>query len=550
MTTRALTWWVYALREDRRYTRFEIARRGGGEPREILAPIKPLKDIQRRLATELSKYYEPPLAVHGYVEAKSIVSNASIHQDQRWVFRADIQNFFPSINFGRVYGLFKAFPFEYPQDVASLLAQICCFENALPQGAPTSPVVSNLICRSLDSQLTRLARSERCFFTRYADDLCFSTNRATFPPNIASVDELGVLKASDALTHAVHSNGFQLNQSKTRRMHRTQRQRVTGLVVNTRPSPDRTYIRGLRNLLYIWRRYGIADARLAFERYEPARNWPPGKPPPAFERVIQGRVQYVGNVRGWLDPVYRALAETLQDVDPTFKPTTLRTLETPHRVRLYVEGETDVLHLTAAKLHFESKGEFTNLILETGTESAAGGGTQLKELCLELADSMQSPPCVCLFDRDDQNVLRQVVRGSTMKYHGNGVIAVVIGSPDWRSEENICVEHLFKDEDIRRTDPDGRRMYLRSEFDDTTGHHRSPPVERVHIVNPRQTRTIPEDVLSLDTGDSVLMSKKSFAEAIAAGKPGFENVDFEGFRSTFENISEAVARFTEASSAT
>ena len=191
---------------------------------------------------------------------------------------------------------------------------------------------------------------------------------------------------------------------------------------------------------------------------------------------------------------------------------------------------------------------FTNLILETGPESIAGGATQLRDLCLELADSMQTVPCVCLFDRDGQNVLKQVVRGSTMKNHGNDVVAVVIGSPEWRGDEPICIEHLYKDEDIRRVDSEGRRMYLRSEFDDATGHHRSR-TERVHIVNPRQSRTIPEDVVSFETGKSVLMSKKHFAEAIAESKPGFENVDFDGFRSTFEIISEAVARFTTPPSA-
>jgi len=112
------------LREDRRYDRFEIARRGGGPPREIHAPIKPIKDIQRRLAELLTACYEAPVNVHGFVPGRSPTSNARLHQRKQWVMRLDIENFFPSINFGRVRGMFMAYPFEYPRDVATLLAQI------------------------------------------------------------------------------------------------------------------------------------------------------------------------------------------------------------------------------------------------------------------------------------------------------------------------------------------------------------------------------------------------------------------------------------------
>ncbi len=134
-----LTWWAWGLRGERRYRYFEIARRGGGSPRSILAPIKPLKDIQRRLADYLAAWYRPPPHVHGFVPGRSPGSNARAHKRQEWVLRIDLAGFFPSINFGRVRGLFLASPFYYPPDVAALLAQICCHENELPQGAPTSP---------------------------------------------------------------------------------------------------------------------------------------------------------------------------------------------------------------------------------------------------------------------------------------------------------------------------------------------------------------------------------------------------------------------------
>jgi RNA-directed DNA polymerase len=120
-----LTWLVYGLWEHRRYTRFEIQRYGGAPPREILAPVKPLKDVQRALATKLLEWYDPPVGVHGFVRARSAVSNARTHQRQEWVLRIDIEDFFPSINFGRVYGLFKAHPFGQPGRLAGLRPTTC-----------------------------------------------------------------------------------------------------------------------------------------------------------------------------------------------------------------------------------------------------------------------------------------------------------------------------------------------------------------------------------------------------------------------------------------
>ena len=158
-------------------TGFEIARRAGRPPRVIHAPIKPIKQIQRVLADALTDCYEPKPHVHGFTPGRSPISGARYHQRQEWVLRVDLADFFPSINFGRVRGLFMGFPFEYEPRVATVLAQICCHQNQLPHGAPTSPIVSNLICRGLDADLARLARRERCFFTRYADDLSFSSDR-------------------------------------------------------------------------------------------------------------------------------------------------------------------------------------------------------------------------------------------------------------------------------------------------------------------------------------------------------------------------------------
>lgn len=540
---RTLTWWTYGLRDSRRYTKFEI-QRAGRDPRTIHAPARGLKQIQQTLAEELNKHYRPAHAVHGYVPGRGITSNARIHANQLWVLRVDIKDFFPSINFGRVYGIFRSYPFNYSNEVASTLAHICCLDNSLPQGAPTSPIVSNLVCRSLDSDLSRLARAERCYYTRYADDLCFSTNKSRFPENLAVRDDLGNIRAGDALVNAINSQGFRLNDSKTRLMRRSQRQRVTGLIVNKGPNVDSDYVRALRSLLYVWRRYGRDEAAASFLRANPRPNWPPGKPLPTFERMVQGRVQFVGSVKGWHDAVYRRLAKQLCDVDSTFRPTTLRLLSERKLVRLYVEGDTDIPHLRAAKAHFASVGEFLNLDFEFPDDAATGGGSQLKERLLGLADNVQDVPTVCLFDSDDTSLLNAVVRGSKSRNHANNVMAVVIAAPPWRSDDRpLCIEMLYQDADLGRADSAGRRLYLTEEFDLRTGHHRDSSC-RVHIPNTTQKRLIPEAVISLDTGESALLSKRAFAEAVETAAPGFEGVTFDGFRPTFESISDAVARFS------
>ncbi len=541
---RDLTWWIVALPEERRYHEFEIRRHSGGTPRQISAPIKPLKDIQRRLADLLLAWYAPPPHVHGFVLDRGPTSNARAHRRQEWVLRVDLEDFFPSINFGRVRGLFMAFPFEYPPDVATVLAQICCHRNELPQGAPTSPIVSNYICRGLDAQLSRLAASERCFYTRYADDICFSTDRTRFPPR------LGALKAGDSiagetLAGIIESSGFRLHPDKTRLMRRTQRQRVTGLVVNRKVNVSRDYVRDLRNLLYIWRAHGEEAAVEAWLKRLPHSNRPPGKPPATFAQVVRGRVQHVGAVKGWTSSVYMGLAAALAQVDPGFEmrsiPAVTRVVEGDdaddrevQRVRMYTEGQSDVWHMLAAQRYFHKQGEFTDIELLADEGSSKEGDQQLLTYCKGLALSQQETPCLCLFDRDNEKLLKPAVGERDWKDRGNGVVAVaLVGSGAGR----LCIEMLHDSATLETRDGEGRRMFLAPEFNERTGHHHSRLYTTPH---PRSGKLIPDEVHDVETGESMLLSKLDFSLAVFEGKGDFTDVSFEGFRVTFETIREAV----------
>ncbi len=343
--TKTLTWWIWALNEHRRYHEFTIDRRTGGEPRVISAPIKPIKDFQQGLLPLLETAYNPRPHVHGFVRGKSAVTNAAVHRKQRWLLRIDLKDFFPSIHFGRVMGVFRAKAFEFPAEVATVLAQICCHRRQLPQGAPTSPILSNLVCRGLDRELAALAKATHCHYTRYADDITFSSGRHQFPEELASEND-GIIVLGVELRRTIVGHDFTINEAKTRLMPRRQRQRVTGVIVNTRINVPREYRRHLRACLHIWDRYGEAEAAAAFARAMPSRNVPPGKPDPEFRQVIRGQVQYLGYVRGY-DRIYQELAASLAFHDPGFSPIAPKV---PDRgdVLYATEGPSDPFHIDAA----------------------------------------------------------------------------------------------------------------------------------------------------------------------------------------------------------
>ena len=173
-------YWLYRLPANQRYTPFLIKKRSGSS-RLIEAPTRSIKILQQKLNQVLQTVYRPKRCVHGFVEQCSVKTNALCHVRRRYVFNIDIKDFFPSINFGRVRGMFMAKPYNLSPKVATVLAQLCCFNGRLPQGAPTSPTVSNMICAKMDSQLQQLSASHRCTYTRYADDMTFSTSRRSSP---------------------------------------------------------------------------------------------------------------------------------------------------------------------------------------------------------------------------------------------------------------------------------------------------------------------------------------------------------------------------------
>lgn len=241
-----LSFVLYIQDKEKQYKSFDIPKRNGGS-RTILAPQGSLKEIQKRLAKALALYKQTLISEgkaldiysHGFEKNKSIISNAKPHRNKRYVLNVDLKDFFPSIHFGRVRGFFlRNMYFQMTDEMATVIAQLACFEGKLPQGAPTSPVISNLICESLDYRISKLSRKYKLLYTRYADDLTFSTNRADF---LAISYEF-----MNSLEKCIERAGFHINHEKTRLSYKNSRQEVTGLVINKKVSVKRDYYKKTR----------------------------------------------------------------------------------------------------------------------------------------------------------------------------------------------------------------------------------------------------------------------------------------------------------------
>lgn len=288
------------------YRSFSIPKASGGQ-RQISAPPKVLAAFQRRLLLALEAVARSKPHVHGFTRGRSVRTNAEPHVGSRLVLNFDLLNFFPSIHFGRVLGLFCSHPFDFAPSVAAVLAEICCAAKILPQGAPTSPAISNLVCRGMDRDLAALARMHRCRYTRYCDDITISTNRESFPPAIAEASEDGrAVTLGHGVLSVLASHSFQPNDRKTRVRTQRDRQEVTGLVSNIKVNVPREFVRNIRSILHDCERRGVVAADERFRGGLDQRTRRGGSPPLGLH--LLGKLAYLRMVRGASDALYLRLA--------------------------------------------------------------------------------------------------------------------------------------------------------------------------------------------------------------------------------------------------
>lgn len=272
------------------YIRFTIPKKSGGV-RELAAPHRNLAAAQQWILNNILEKLPTHPAAHGFVKGRSIRTNALPHVGRHTLVNADLKDFFPSITFHRIRGAFAQL--GYSPAVATILALLCTEAprrtveysgktfhvatgpRALPQGACTSPALSNLIARRLDARLAGIAGKLGWQYTRYADDLSFSAEAESEPARMT-----GYLLAR--IRHIAQDEGFAVNEKKTRVLKRSTAMAVTGIVVNRRPGVRRATVRRLRAILHRAKTQGLA-----------AQN---RQQHPNFAGWVQGMVAYINMV--------------------------------------------------------------------------------------------------------------------------------------------------------------------------------------------------------------------------------------------------------------
>ncbi|WP_339136187.1 MAG: reverse transcriptase domain-containing protein [Candidatus Electrothrix sp. GW3-4] len=305
----------YQTPKKYKYRKFEVNKRSGGT-RIIYAPNKKIKEIQQVLAQILLEIYKQKPSVHGFCRNRSIVTNAKQHLNKKHIFNIDIQDFFPSIHFGRVKYLFAKAPFSLPHSAATVLAHICCFDNMLPQGAPTSPIISNLICRKLDTSLQELAKKHSGTYTRYADDISFSftCRQNRLPRDIIIVRPSGI-EPGEKLVNKIEENGFKINNKKSRLCTGNNRFEVTGITVNEFPNVRRAFVQQIKSMIYAWEEHGYEKAEIEFHSRWYFHNRGTDQKA-SFKNVVRGKLLFLHMVRGDRDKIYINLAKRFNKLIP------------------------------------------------------------------------------------------------------------------------------------------------------------------------------------------------------------------------------------------
>ena len=339
----------------RRYKTFYIPKKNG-KLREISAPNRNLKEILYYLNMMLGEVYQASPSAMGFVKGRSIVDNAKLHIGQNYVLNLDLSDFFTSISQSRVCKRLQLAPFNFNEDVAKIISGLCCKKvvkdqkkgYALPQGAPTSPLLTNAVCDFLDKKLRRLSFSHGVKYSRYADDMTFSSMHNVYQ------EDSDFMKS---LFSFIEEERFTVNPEKTRLQKRGERQEVTGLTVNDKVNTAHKYTRELRNILYMWEKYGYKDAYASFYRHYKATKGHVKKGEPVLENVIVGKLDFLKMVKGENDAVYTKLCSRFEALNPSLYDSKKTNEKKVNYIVSYSTAKFERVFNTKVKFIMNSEGE-------------------------------------------------------------------------------------------------------------------------------------------------------------------------------------------------
>ncbi len=265
---------LYALSNNihAHYRSCRIEKKSGGF-RALSVPDEALKSVQRKIADRLLVMEEISPYATAYAADTNIKSNALPHLRKEKILKLDIYKFFDSVSYIQVKD--KAFPKNrYSENIRILLAMLCYYKDSLPQGAPTSPTISNIIMRDFDLTVGAFCEERGINYTRYCDDM-------TFSGDFDGEEVIAFVRAE------LKKNGFLLNLKKIKSVKRGEIQRVTGIVVNEKLNVGKDYKREIRSAVYYCKKYGVSSHLLKTGNV---------KTPEEFLRSLLGKINYVLNI--------------------------------------------------------------------------------------------------------------------------------------------------------------------------------------------------------------------------------------------------------------
>lgn len=228
---------------DDLYKEIRIPKKAGGF-RKISIPSVGLKYVQRWILDNVLYKMNCSQYAFGFVPEYSIVHHARKHLNKDVVITMDFKDFFPSIKFETVFKIFNYY--GYTNELSFMFAKLCTHFEKLPQGAPTSPYISNIVCLKLDKRLGKLCEKLDASYSRYADDLTFSGSK-------------GLRDCLDIFRSIISDEGFEINEEKTRIRQRYEQQKVTGLIVNEKLSVPSETKRFLKQQIYFCKKFGVIN---------------------------------------------------------------------------------------------------------------------------------------------------------------------------------------------------------------------------------------------------------------------------------------------------
>ncbi len=411
------------------YSSFEIPKKNG-KLRRIDAPSKPLKKVQRWIHKNILVQLNAGKYAHGFVPNRSIVTNAANHINKECILCIDLKDFFPSIKLNRVKGYFHSL--GYNEQISLDLAELCTYRMRLTQGAPTSPMLSNLIAWQMDQKIAKFCKARNLDYSRYADDITISgSNRLPKYKNI--------------IIKKITQHGFEVNPEKTRVLSQGSCQKVTGIVVNSHLSVGKDKKRKLRAILYNIKKNGpVKENRIN---------------DPFFKERLLGYISYVINV----EPEFgNTLKEAFHSIDWS---------EYDNNIRNLKETETNIRSLSRSPfvnriLPFEKLSSFRDIPPLSMEQFSLEDLTTLQEKCKQHPTNEECK--VCLFRKDDPNynkcikfILGHYIGKTGGTHHGHevcdiGINETILG----KSGCHVCF--IIKTKLEARTQKD---TYFRQFFD-------------------------------------------------------------------------------------